>query len=619
MPERFVPLLIVTLLAFLVPISLARFKALPIVVGEIVAGIIIGPSLLGWIHPDEPTLELLAEIGFAFLMFLSGLEIDFTFLTALPEQKANPLENPILLGGLTFSLTLLLSFLVSEGFMQARFIPDPWMMTLILSTTSLGIVVPVLKERRLLSSRLGQALLISALLADFLTMFLITVYVTLHLSGLSFEILLIGVLFLPLAFIYFFISKYLRNSRLWRLLDDLTDATSQIKVRGALALMMAFVVLAESLGVELILGAFLSGVLVSLISTPEDEPARHKLDAIGYGFFIPIFFIDVGIQFDLHAFLNDPRAWLLFPLMLLAAFAIKSLSALPLRAVFSWRESLAGGLLLSARLSLIVAASAIGLRLGVISEAVNASIILTAAVSATLAPLIFNLLLPEKHTRRTPVMIIFGASELALRVGQYLQQHGDTVRFCSPSAAERERILAAGFRLLPGASNHLGTGLEHIPHQEYAQALLALDEDDERNLQACREAQTHGLSNVIAFINEPQRLPEYRAVQARVMAPALYRVALLGLMARTPAIFELLTTTTDDKDVREVPMENPRLDGKNLRDISWPEDALVLAIRRGDEIIVPHGSTHLELHDRVSILGKQKSLEKMEALLAHAF
>ncbi len=618
MTERFVPLLIVTLLAFIVPIALSRFRALPIVVGEIMAGIIIGPSLLGWIQPDEPTLELLAEIGFAFLMFLSGLEIDFTFLRALPGKKHRPLENPILLGGLTFALTLVLAFLVSEGFQRAGFIPDPWMMTLILSTTSLGIVVPVLKERRLLASRLGQALLISALLADFLTMFLITVYVTLHVSGLSFEILLVGVLFLPLAFIYFFISKYLRGTSLWRLLEDLSDATSQIKVRGALALMIAFVVLAESLGVELILGAFLSGVLVSLISTPDDEPVRHKLDAMGYGFFIPLFFIDVGVQFDLHAFLNDPRAWLLFPLMILAAFAIKSIASLPYRAAFSWQETLAGGLLLSARLSLIVAASAIGLRLGVISEAVNASIVLTAAVSATLAPLAFNLLLPEKRTRRIPVMVVFGCNELALRVGQYLRQHGDRVRFCSPSAEGRRRVQQAGFALLPGESSRLGEGLENLPRQEYVHALLALDEDDDRNLQACLEAQTHGVHNVIAFVNEPRRLAEYRATQARVMAPALYRVALLGLMARTPAIFELLTTTTDDKDVREMPMENPALAGKNLRDVQWPEDTLVLAIRRGEEVIVPHGSTHLELHDQISVLGQQKALENLEALLAQA-
>ncbi len=616
MPERFVPLLIVTLLAFIVPIALSRFKALPIVVGEIMAGIVIGPSLLGWIQPDEPTLELLAEIGFAFLMFLSGLEIDFTFLRTLPAQKRRPLENPILLGGLTFGLTLVLAFLVSEGFMQAGFIPDPWMMTLILSTTSLGIVVPVLKERRLLGSRLGQALLISALLADFLTMFLITVYVTLHVSGLSFEILLVGVLFLPLAFIYLFISKYLRGTSLWRLLEDLSDATSQIKVRGALALMMAFVVLAESLGVELILGAFLSGVLVSLISTPEDEPVRHKLDAIGYGFFIPLFFIDVGVQFDLHAFLNDPRAWILFPLMILAAFAIKSLASLPFRAAFSWRETLAGGLLLSARLSLIVAASAIGLRLGVISEAVNASIVLTAAVSATLAPLAFNLLLPETRTRRTPVMVVFGSNELALRVGQYLHQHGDRVRFCAPSAEGRKRVQQAGFTLLPGSS--LAEGLEAMPPQEYVHALLTLAEEDDRNLQACLEAQTHGVGNVIAYVNDPRRLNEYRAAQARVMAPALYRVALLGLMARTPAIFELLTTTTDDKDVREVSMENPALDGKSLREVAWPDDTLILAIRRGEEVIVPHGSTHLELHDHISVLGKQKALENLETLLAQA-
>ncbi len=402
MPNLFLPLLIVTLLAFFVPLALARLRAIPTVVGEILAGIIIGPSLLGWIHPDEHTLELLSEIGFAFLMFLAGLEIDFTFLRTLSSRKQRLLENPVASGSIIFLLTLLLGLLASLGFYRAEFIPDPWLMTLILSTTSLGIVVPVLKERRLLASRLGQNLLIAALLADFLTMFLITVYVTVHLSGLSFEILLVTLLFVPLAGLYVLTNRYLKSSRWWRLLEELSGATAQIKVRGAFAIMMAFVVLAASLGVELILGAFLGGVLISLISTPADEEVRHKLDAIGYGFFIPLFFIDVGIQFNMQAFVSDSRAWVLFPLMLGAAFAIKLLASLPLRAAFSWRETLAGGALLSARLSLIIAASSIGLRLGLISDAVNASIVLTAAVTASLSPLIFNLLLPDKATRRLP-------------------------------------------------------------------------------------------------------------------------------------------------------------------------------------------------------------------------
>jgi len=191
MEYRFVPLLLVVSLVFLVPIFLVRFRRVPVVVGEILAGIIIGPSVLGWVHGDEPTLKLLAEIGFAFLMFLSGLEIDFSLIfAASPDEKKQEGASPPWLAVISFLLTIFLAILFSFGMSFFHSIQDPWMMMLILSTTSLGIVVPVLKERKLLAGRFGQTLLLSALLADFLTMFLITLYVGIRSTGLSLEILL---------------------------------------------------------------------------------------------------------------------------------------------------------------------------------------------------------------------------------------------------------------------------------------------------------------------------------------------------------------------------------------------------------------------------------------------
>lgn len=107
MEQRFIPLLLVVLLAFLVPLLLARFRRIPVVVGEILAGILIGPSVLGLVHADEPTLELLAEIGFAFLMFLSGLEIDFSILFAASRPGQDKKKSPIFLSGLSFLFTVL--------------------------------------------------------------------------------------------------------------------------------------------------------------------------------------------------------------------------------------------------------------------------------------------------------------------------------------------------------------------------------------------------------------------------------------------------------------------------------------------------------------------------------
>ncbi len=259
MEKSFIPLLSVVFLAFLVPILLARFRRMPVVVGEILAGILIGPSVLGWVHTEDPTLDILAEVGFAFLMFLSGLEIDFSILFAASKPGQDKKKSPILLAGLSFLITVILAAGIGFWLTSAGFVKDPWMMTLILSTTSLGIVVPVLKEKKISSSSLGQTLLLSALLADFLTMFLITVYIAVRSTGLSLNILLIGLLFVPVLLLYQFGQQHLRRPIVRRLIEELADATSQIKVRGAFALMIAFVVMAELIGAELILGAFLGG------------------------------------------------------------------------------------------------------------------------------------------------------------------------------------------------------------------------------------------------------------------------------------------------------------------------------------------------------------------------
>ena len=140
----FIPLLLVVLLAFLVPIVLSRFKKLrlPIVVGEILAGIIIGPSILNWVEPHVPVLDLLAEFGFVFLMFLSGMEIDFSSLRIVrtPDQQKAAKKgqlSPLMIGGLSFALTMILSGMVGYSLFTLGYVSDIWMSALILSTTSL--------------------------------------------------------------------------------------------------------------------------------------------------------------------------------------------------------------------------------------------------------------------------------------------------------------------------------------------------------------------------------------------------------------------------------------------------------------------------------------------------
>ena len=613
MEQRFIPLLLVVLLAFLVPILLARFKRIPVVVGEILAGILIGPSVLGLVHVEEPTLEILAEIGFAFLMFLSGLEIDFSILFEASRPGQERKKSPILLAGLSFLVTLIFATGISFWLMNAGFVKDPWMMTLILSTTSLGIVVPVLKEKKMSSTNLGQTILLSALLADFLTMFLITVYIAIRSTGLSLNILLIGLLFIPVLLLYQLGERHLRRPLVRRLMEELADATAQIKVRGAFTLMIAFVVLAELIGAELILGAFLGGVLASLISEPNDEKIRSKLDAIGFGFFIPLFFVYVGIQFDLQAFINNRAAWALLPILLVAAFVIKIVSALVMRLAYSWRESISSGLLLSARLSLIIAASSIGVRLGAISESTNAAIILIAALTAMFAPLGFNSLMAEPDEKKRRAKLIYGGSELALQVGKELRAHGEEVLFIELDPEGASRVDGQGFVVLNGGGS-VSSIMESIP-DIYVDAFIALNSSDDNNMDACRVARAHGVEHILSFVAEPIRVPDFRGLGVQTLTPSLHRGSLLALMARNSAIFSLMTSTEDQRDLREFIVFNSRLHGKRLMDLKFPSEVLVLAIRRDDELLIPHGTTKLETGDHLTILGNLDSLPELEQIL----
>ena len=246
-------------------------------------------------------------------------------------------------------------------------------MGLILSTTALGVVVPILKEAGLNQSLYGQTILLATVIADFVTMFLISVLVAVISRGLTAEILLVFLLFVAFFFAARFGSFLSRIESLQRIIQELSHATAQIKVRAAFSTLLIFVVLAEKLGIEIIVGAFLAGAIVALLRTPEDKALASQLEAIGFGFFIPIFFIMVGVDFNLPALLSSSGALLSVPLLLTAAIAVKIIPALVFRLNHTWREAFAAGILMCPRLSLIIAAAAIGEKLGIIDESVNAA------------------------------------------------------------------------------------------------------------------------------------------------------------------------------------------------------------------------------------------------------
>jgi len=366
-------IVLVALAAFILPLMAGRL-GLPAVVLEILFGILAGPWLLGLIHESE-VMAYLAELGFLLLMFLSGFEIDFGKL-----ERQGP--GQIVTALLVFVVTLVLAYLVAHRLGYGPFV------TLVLATTSVGLVVPTLRSSGRTSSKVGQAILICALIADFLTLIGATLYAMIYEHGMGWNLLDFPALFLAITLILLILKRlaWWYPERFERLFVH--EDTEEMGIRASLALMFVFVGLSYLLGIEAILGSFFAGTVFALIFRHRGQ-LEQKLKGFAYGFLIPIFFIYVGVRFDVGA-LRSPDVVIQSLTLIAAAVAIKVVaSGLLVLRRHGLREVLAAGVLLSSRLSLVIAVAAIGARLGLVDRALEAQVILLAIVTSTLCPTLF--------------------------------------------------------------------------------------------------------------------------------------------------------------------------------------------------------------------------------------
>ncbi|PKO07064.1 MAG: hypothetical protein CVU41_03060 [Chloroflexi bacterium HGW-Chloroflexi-3] len=506
--NEFSSLLVVLALAFFVPLLISRFKALPVVVGEIIAGLLF--AQFGLLDPAESnTLALFSNIGLAFLMFLAGLEMDIPALFKNGKDKSQKLSLPATIL-IIYIITLLLgaggSFLLTQWGMSANII----LLTLIFGATSLGVVLPVLKNRGILHTNSGQAIFLGSTVDDLFTVILLTVYILFTQHGLNIQILsflLILILFLVIARIGL---QFFRLPRVVRLFDELSHATVQIKVRGAIVILLIFVVLAESLGVELILGAFLAGMLVSLFKSPQDDSLVHKLEAFGFGLFVPIFFIVTGANLNIDALIANPQNLIFLPAILVISILVKLLPALLLKSRIGWRSSIAAGFLLNTHLSIEVAIAVIGEQLGLLSPATSAAIIVFAIITVILMPLIYNLIQPKTAKEAGYLIrLIYGwENNLARNVAQQLKAHGDVVKIISTNSDETKSILHEGFETIP--LGHIKSSGDDID------TLLILGGDDVENLNIGKKAHNAKIQHVIALVNELGNLEEFKRLGVQV-------------------------------------------------------------------------------------------------------
>jgi Kef-type K+ transport system membrane component KefB len=379
MELHFTNLLVVAAVAFGAPLILGFVPALrmPAVVLEIVAGIVVGPSALGWVHVDEP-VAVMSIVGLAFLLFLAGLEIEVHELrgTALRVASAG------------FAVSFAIAVVVGAVLAAAGVVKSALFLAIVLSATSLGVIVPVLKDAGQSGTRFGQLVIAAGSISDFATIILLSLFFSREATSTTSKVVLIVGLFVAAALVGFAIAGAEKSMNLGAVLRRLQDTTAQIRVRGAVLLLVGLVTLATNLGLEVILGAFLAGAIVSVID--RDQQMTHpqfrlKLDAIGYGVFIPVFFVTTGLRYDLNA-LGNASTLARVPLFLAALLLVRGLPALIYRRVVKPAQVAAAALLQATSLPFIVASTSIGLALHVITAANAAALIAAGLLSVVIFP-----------------------------------------------------------------------------------------------------------------------------------------------------------------------------------------------------------------------------------------
>jgi Kef-type K+ transport system membrane component KefB len=376
---HFADLLIVVGVAFAAPFVLGLVPSvrLPSVVLEIVGGIVVGPSVLGLVEIDR-TIEVVALIGLAFVLFLAGLEIEF-----------DKLRGQILrLTAFGFALSFAVAVAVSFGLEATGLVETPLLVAIILCATSLGVIVPVLKDAGEISSTFGQLIVAAATIADFGAIILLTLFFSGE-GGAGSTVLLLGALALLALVVFVVVRGAERSMRIRTDLLRLQDTTAQIRVRAALVLFIGFAAVAEQLGLEVILGAFVAGAIVSLLDRDDvmtHPEFRRKLEAIGFGFFIPVFFVTSGVRFDLEALTSDASNLAMVPVFLAALLLSRGLPAVLYRNAIGARRAAVAGVLQATSLPFIVAATAIGIELDLVDAAESAALIGAGLLSVLIFP-----------------------------------------------------------------------------------------------------------------------------------------------------------------------------------------------------------------------------------------
>jgi Kef-type K+ transport system membrane component KefB len=352
----------------------------PIIVFELVLGILVGPAVLGWVEPHA-LLEKLSDFGLAMLFFIAGSEIDFRAVAGRPVVRAS----------LGWVMSVALG--IGVGFF---FAPGEGMVVIgiALSSTALGTLMPILRDARELDTPFGKALTAIGAVGEFLPLIAISIFLSTRTTPVAAAVLLAFVLLAVLAVVA---AHRVSHGRLHAIVRATLHTSDQFGVRFVLLLIAALVGLSVMLDLDMLLGAFVAGAVWRIIMArapkKDAEAVESKLEGIAFGFLVPIFFLYTGVNFDLQALLASPAAMALVPLFLIALLVIRGSAAqfsAPDGATV--RDRVALGLLTATGLPIIVAVTAIGVDEKMIETGTAAALVGAGMLSVLFFPVLGMLL-----------------------------------------------------------------------------------------------------------------------------------------------------------------------------------------------------------------------------------
>jgi Kef-type K+ transport system membrane component KefB len=382
-------LLIIAGVAVLVPVVLDLVPQLPVPEAalEVIAGIVVGPSVLGWVRVDAP-VQVLSGLGLGMLLFLAGLEIDL-------DRLRGPLAR---LAVSAFAVSAVLALLCAYAFGLAGQAKQPLLLAIMLMSTSAGLLLPLLKDAGEETTEFGQLVMTAAALAEIVPILLLSLFFSAAATTPQAQLVSLAIFLVLLVVSGIALSRVRRLDRVGRLLNRLADTSAQLRVRASLTLALAFGVLAFRFGFASILGAFAAGLLVRLVELSRGTPHPQfqvKMEGIGFGFLIPIFFISTGVEFQLKALLASPLALAEVPLFLAALLLVRGLPALLYVRSIGRRRAEAAGLLQAVTLTFVIVATRIGIVDGKMTPTAAASLLAAGLLSTVLFPAGAKRLLPR--------------------------------------------------------------------------------------------------------------------------------------------------------------------------------------------------------------------------------